>query len=1394
MIKPKLDTLPQHRFIRTVVIISAMVLATAAIFAAPPAAWWQTAESVNPNIDTITSILGTPPTWTVVDLNFRAMAPALEVLDGRPVIATQTNQTLWFGGLTEYGPGLEYTFTIRFPADMAKGAFTAFLGRKDLRAIKDPGISVHLDAGGTADHVTGDFSNTAVNKSVTRVDYALRGMNTRQLAWPESLRQQVDHDFSNLPRVSEKWLTLRVLALKDHVACYLDDRLIGTWPATDETMCGRLVVQLTGRVALATVRVRQAAAATVFQPLALNGYLNASVFEKSAVNRAALPPFDTSVVVDGVPFIFPAADARGNDHLDVGRSQPQYGEMAGYPNSAFGPFGGLWSSPFAVNPRRLQFAIPKDQYCRIHVIAAADSQPDTVPILTAQFYRICAGYPKNFSAMVPAFAKAPAGVSAFPVRLADGGRGNLYHVVIPVNAGDLDELAQLDDDMKLGNMNGIPHGAMGLELTKEVQLFRSYPDPITYSALGAGLPSSVHVYAMTLEVPAVTARFEPDALGHVWTAPEKPSYTVTLHNSVSQPRPVTLELKTVSHDGQESTVQTRNVTVAPGKDATVKFALALKRFGSHAATLTVRDGQDTWVSQRSLALLQPDTRERGNWEEGRGPILGAWSYNGGHGTASDETIIPLMAKAGFETKGGTFSDQRDEVKKIAEKYGVFTIMQFEGHAIYAVQAYTQNLANKMPPAEAEAKLLEYFQRNETKPSPITRPTVVSFFTEPGLGPITAGNWPSYWGEPEHQLTDEEQSRYDFYKAGLLGASRLIRKYWPQTKILVPHGNANFCIPFLRDPETRDAFDGVGVDSPNFERVPEMQTGQGTIHCMYQLREEWKKSGKPAAPYLAFVEGDFVPTEPGSCTLREQSDYMVRNILHYIAYGVNVLSDIAPATDACNYYGVEHYGCGVFTRLPLFCPKPAYCALATMTRHINRCNFSKPIPTGGNTVYCAQFQHYKTGKLVHIVWTVRGTRPVTITVPAGVKLQLFDDMDNPVPAPVKDGQVTFTVSASPVYIEGLTNDAMFTNLGEPDHKDSQPGAAALKLASLGDGHWIQRAERDETYENNHPLQIARAIGHMTVTPTDAPVLQAQGGKALAVHLEKQDYERVLMPWYTTLVPAQPVTIPGHATHLGLWVKAASDWGRVVYFLRDAKGERWISIGTREQWNCDDIHCRSAFNFDGWRYLTFELPANSPYDGFREAGTTWWGHFGKGNGEVALPLTLEKIAVERRTHVMVVNRPVPADPADVLLGDLFAEYATAADQGREAVRLASLREPAPKGVPDLDNPIRRLAEQGVGPAPTDVRITLPTHDNDGTKCFVHFDPVTGAKNYHVWVSTYADGRGAIELGKGWKEPGQQIRGLCAETDFHIFVVAENQAGKLSQPSAPLTIRLKDMFFQK
>ena len=90
--------------------------------------------------------------------------------------------------------------------------------------------------------------------------------------------------------------------------------------------------------------------------------------------------------------------------------------------------------------------------------------------------------------------------------------------------------------------------------------------------------------------------------------------------------------------------------------------------------------------------------------------------------------------------------------------------------------------------------------------------------------------------------------------------------------------------------------------------------------------------------------------------------------------------------------------------------------------------------------------------------------------------------------------------------------------------------------------------------------------------------------------------------------------------------------------------------------------------------------------------------------------------------------------------------------------------------------------------------PEREYDGRRCHVHFANAAGAKTYDVWVSTYADGRGAVLLGKDWTAPGQLLTGLSPNIDLYLFVVAKDPAGKSSRPGKGFKVNLKDMFPQR
>jgi hypothetical protein len=1221
----------------------------------------------------------------------------------------------------------------------------------------------------------------------------LVAVTDRSLAWTEELRRAIEAQIAATPKPDDMLYTARCTVEKGRFRTWLNGRYSGELALEPEMdPSGAVMITLAPGAELVSVRTRPlAAVSSRFEVLSIAGNLTGATLSNRKVDHASLPgaavgtgadALDNPTTFDNVLFQFTKPASNGNDHIDVGTSWTRFGALPGYIASNFGTFGGRWISADRLDPSRLCMYVPPGRYKALHLIAVADDPPDSVPIVSVQFYRPDAGHPFNFTATVPGEKSPASAAKALPIKLADGTAARLFHVTLPLDPDAFSWFTDL--------------GRIGLEITKEVKYYRGYPDPLEYSWHGAGLPSSVQIFAMTLERSPIDIDIQPEQFGHVWTAPATPHYTIQLRNRSGAAAKARLVISTKSYDGKDITQQEQQANL-PADGAAINVPIALKptRFGLHELTVVLDTGTESATYRRNFAYFHADTREKTTWEEGRGSVFGFWPWGGGHVTPPSDKEITVMAAAGAETSTANYSLSPPDIQALAKKHGFIGESAFSGGVMYYNGFYDWYSGapkfNPAKPKETAQALIDALKKQQAKPGPVSRPTYVPFFAEPQIGNITTGIWPSHYGE-DYKLTEAEQKTLDDMKAKYILGASAIRKEWPTYKLLMPYGDPMNTAVFMRlAPETRELIDGCALDLPGFERLPEQQVNQVVLNRLYPIMKDIKQH-RPN-PYLVLIEGFCVSSKDMDTGQEGQADICMRDFLVLMGYGLTRFEAPNSPFDCANYWGENHYGGGWNSRLPLAMPKLAYVHYATMTRHLNRANFVKYVPTGSTSTYCQQFKHYKSGaggKVIHVLWTIRGKRPVNIKVPAGTTLELYDPNDNVTTLKEKNGVVTFVVDQSPQYLEGLTADAEIT-LGESDHSDAQPSALAHKIASFGDGSWSLVPKTDDEYTKNKPLQIERFLGKMNSRIVEAP--QPQGGKALAVHLEKQDKDRGVMPFFTTLVPKNPIPIPGKASHLGLWVHAASDWGRVVYVLRDAKGEKWISVGTKEEWNNDDIHCWSAFCFDGWRYLRFQLPSSAPYDCYREHGTSWWGSYG-GDGVIDLPLQLEKVIIERRPKVIYGNDLVEAKPDDVMLGDLTAEYAKAADQGDEAIRLSKSRMPIPRDAPALGNPIAELEKTGVGPRLKVLNVTDPTFAYDGTRCHVNFETITGAKGYDIWVSPYADGRGAIQLAKGWTKSGQLLEGLRPDIEFHLFVVSTDGAGKLSKPSAPLAFKLKDRYGYK
>jgi hypothetical protein len=1064
-------------------------------------------------------------------------------------------------------------------------------------------------------------------------------LKTNKPDWEPDFRARIQRDMTAIPGVHEKWLEVRFQARPGEVRCWLDDRLVAVKRNADVTGDGLLRVELSPGVQMAGLEVGPWNPTPGFLPVRLAGYANA---RSNSAATVLTPLASRAVAVDGIPFLLAAPNAEGNDFIHVNKSLYRHANLKGY----FPSYEHRWIGAARRDPARIQLRIPNGQYDSLYLLAASSGQPDHVPLVTAMFYRPGAGFAESFETRVPlATAKATEG-RLVPVVLGNGKTMNCWLVKVPLDPGRLSTFADMD--------------IIEVELTKRVHQFRSYPDPFIYGWHQGGPPSSVQIYGLTLGTVPVRYEFTPDKFGHVWTAPAIPSYTAKLTNLTGGPALGKLTVQTRCYDGSETIAQEKTFQLPAGQVAPVQFSFPVKLNGYHEITATLNIGNRTWTEKRSFVRLAPDTRAA-KWTEGKGALFGYWSYHGGHHTPKAERHVELMTAAGARTSigwPGNFSPALQHWSKVPAQ-----AWEVSPQPWAAAEPFDAKKVTDFQKATVEA-----FTKIRAPVPAERRPDHVYFFPEPHVSQrLTEGNYAAYWNGTDPPMTAEEQKTLKIHYNTARIAAETVRKNFPELKILIPWGDPLYAVPLLRAGFPKHLIDGSGLDNPAFERLPEMQLHHIALHRLYILRKEYEKAGI-LHPQLQYSEGPFVPTEPGAVSVREQMDLYHRFTLLSMAYGVKRFYSGWFAFDCGNYYGSEHYGgCGIQRRIPYCDPKPAYAAYATMTDRLDQANFTGWIKTGSLSTYCLHF----TGPKGHVyaLWTLRGKRPVTLTFKADGAVAVTDSMNNSRSVASQGKQITVATDPSVIYVTAA-GEVVSAAVGEPDHSDVAPAKDSKMIADLGDGTWQYSNKQDEVYEKGH-YSIARFPGKFRGQVFQGPAPE----KVLCSTLEKQATEHPLMPWYNILVPRKPIALQGAPSHLGLWVRGSSDWGRVIYVLRDAKGEKWTSIGTQDEYNCDDVHSWSAFNFDGWRYVRFELPGHTGYDNFRKHGTTWWRSDG-GDSIVDLPLTLESIIVEQRTHVLYVNDVQPAAGDSVSFGKLYVEYAVPEDATAEAVRISKLRMPQPK----------------------------------------------------------------------------------------------------------------------
>ncbi len=919
--------------------------------------------------------------------------------------------------------------------------------------------------------------------------------------------------------------------------------------------------------------------------------------------------------VNGVPFQTPSNPYAVLDLSAAGWVDQRRDPQSYYEHDDGGPY-------FLEDPRMPFLRVPRWDYCAMHLLAAADDDANKTNVLTVRAGRY--GYSdqvllRDFAVAVPRVGEAEKIDAAQRVATP---AGTYYHVQLPMTEAFAQDL--LDPFIEM-------------QLTKEVHLARHVPDPNRFRYRPLGLPSGVKIIGLTLEKSPLQMRVGSGEPGHVFVSPQGASFSVTLTNITSEDLPAQLTAVATHLYGTTVTTQA-SVPVPAGQTVTTAMPLPLTTFGYYDLTLTLQSQERTLLTRRtSFALLPPDTRRHRD----RNPY-GAWDWKGGHVTSADPDVNgSLYFKMGF-------------------RYGMSHYTP-EQRAKYQLK---RGFETRLDP---ELKTLK--RDIELHGSDVTSGLI---FHETSLsGPHVTRVPDLFHDRTPYKLSAKEEKRYQDMLTEALESGRAARKEYPQLRIKFGNGPLTTKEEFYRRGFPAELFDAAGNEPGSFHRLPETQppdyvANNASIWMDRQLLDAYGYKDKTVEQcYEVGYPGD----NPGNLPSTTQADYFVRHFLHSLAWKMPFIH-MGMINDAGNSYYFSNWGSTGFCRaVPEINPKPAYVALATMTLALDGASYVRSVPTASRSVYLLEFSR-ADGGFVYACWTLRGERPITLSV-TGAGWRSMDDQGNSVDATLANGQLTVNANMTPRYVFGPAA-VSAAELGAPVYADA-PAAGSVVVDPLAtlDG-WMLLTERSAELES-YNFMAPRRIGDFAIEPT--PAFEGQQGmwritpRPLATGKDT-------MSMYARLQHATGIELPGTPGNLGVWINGNSGWGRVIYELHDAGGQRWISLGMQaegenrwlldwlpadmmgqvekvqiDDWNANDVYQVSRINFDGWRYVRFPLPGNYPFENHPRPDNCNWRY--DGDGVVKYPLRLTGLVIELPEKVLHLQDWSPPARPEVYVRALTVE---------------------------------------------------------------------------------------------------------------------------------------------
>ena len=934
------------------------------------------------------------------------------------------------------------------------------------------------------------------------------------------------------------------------------------------------------------------------------------LIERNQVTKAV----PEKVVVEGVPF-----ELWDRGHSQVSLAKAHWLDWRRDPSS----YGQAYDAGayYIGDPYTPIVQVPRADYCAAYVLAEADEDDSTTNELTLRVGRRMKGassksqvFRKDFSATIPRTKK-----TIEPDK-------RLCVIRIPFT----EALAQ-----------DIVDGILDIEMTKEIRLARRSPDPNRFQWVPLGRTSSVHIAGLTLERSPIQMELRSSAGGNLFEQPAEPEFRVILKNITREPQKYSLTLKT----GVSPEASLRG-EIGPGQSVRESIRLSGVPLGyvKLSAILSGGKGDHLLTRRTSFGVLPPNQRHFVS--EGS---VGTGDMNSGHFTPCDPEVIgDLYRKLGL-TYGMDFASA--EIRKRA---GVRIGREFS----VTTKRWTNSLA-------------AYAQRLEESPDLLPH---LMIFHEDAISAQHATRTPDFFHDrPPYVLNPEEQKRFTLLQEVALSTAKRFREKHPEMRISLGNGPMVVREELYRHGFPADLFDSGGNENPAFSRLPETQPPDpiGNNSSLWMDRQLLDAYGYREKSVTQCHETIYPSTNPGNLSLETQAKYLIRHILHSMAWRIPQIRAGTLLDAGDSYYHSNWGGIGLFERAPEKAPKPVAISLATLTRVLDGAHYEDFLETGSDSAYLMSFSK-KDGTTVFPFWVVRGTRDFTLLLDGASKARIVEANGLEKEVPILQGTIRLDASPEPAYLI-LPKGGRVASvvLGLSKYED-QPVGRISKIDSLVSlEKWKVVPERSPELEMYNPLTPRRKgnFEFSIVSKIDGE------GPALRISPKPVKEGKSVMPMYAELAFQKRMELPGKPAEIGLWVNGNSSWSRVIFSLRDASGQRWVSIGAAakgaSEWmgdwltpdllknykpgkiadfNTDDPFGLSRINFDGWRYLGFPLPGQYPGEGYHWPANSQW--FSDGDGIVHYPLLLEKLIVEIPEKTLHLNRYAAVARPEIYLRNLVS----------------------------------------------------------------------------------------------------------------------------------------------